>query len=1281
MRPFFWRLLVCLVPVVLSAYVVGVASWQYAHGEGGFRLGVDLVGGTILVYEIDRDRVVGSGNAGNPSQVIADLAEKLKRRIDPGDQRNVTVRPVGTNRVEIILPTGGQYQSAQEQARWDAFVNSALEKFGGSLTDAGKERARDVSRGQAGQLVAALGEAMAWKELLDKVPGQYPKVKEAAGLNLNEVAVGDLGGLADKIQPLAGGPSRQEVLDWLTVNYKPGSTDEVRQFVKEHWEQVGRKRDFSAEDVQEVKNRIKQAGYLEFMILANNNDDKQAIDAAERYFQEAKTNPAYQAALKQAADEGKPPPFPPSPDGYTSRGKPATYAWVEIGRSERVTLGLQNSAEKDFEAERQRAAGMYEKRRNEMLRSIEAREARRKAVTTAREKGETYLDPAGMNLIYSRPYTAVVQPEDERDKAIEYFYLVRTSDAVKVDGKEVTLVAEEGTDAQSNPSVDFSFNATGGSRFWEVTKRNEPDTAGFQRQLAVILDNKIMSAPSLRSAIRDRGQITGNFTKNDVLRLVNILRSGALPATLKPLPVSENTIGATLGQDTIVRGLWSVGLAFGAVLLFMLAYYRFAGAVACLALFANLLLTVAFMVFFGAAFTLPGLAGLVLMLGMAVDANVLIYERLREERERGANLATAIRNGYDRAFPTIIDTHLSSIFTAIVLYAVGNDQLKGFGISLTAGLVISLFTSLYMTRLVFDMGLAFHWIHKLSMGKLFSRPNIDFMAIRHYWFAATVILTVLGVSVFVLRGEAGLNVDFVGGTAYGGQLTQPRATSSNAEPLGLRQLLSPERQKERLAVASVERKDERGFAFEVQYADGTSELIELSQPAHSKLGDQLVALERQTDSTPDLAQRKELSERVNALREQLRTDPAVKAEQEANIKARASHLPDVSVEQIFLSSETWGSGLSRFFNVRTTEQSPELVQINIDRLLRGPDGKSLLQQTDLKAEKRGDNSWTLAFTVPSDQGPKPAYASPSYVKTLLDRYFRPLQAKYAPAEAGQAARDLFSLRGDGSSREGRYQRMVVDGKLPDAPEGTSEADAKARKAEFEKDMADVVARAAASFSKRPPPERLENFDAQLAADTREKALYAILASWLAILVYLWFRFGSWTFGAAAVVCLIHDLCFTLGIIAFCHYVTQSVPWLASILLLEDFKIDLATVAALLTLVGYSVNDTIVVFDRIREVRGKNPTLTPKIINDSINQTLSRTVLASLTVFLVVGVLYLFGGEGVHLFAFVMVVGVVVGTYSSIYIASPLLLIFGEGRHPAGQRDRLPTGEPAPATRT
>jgi SecD/SecF fusion protein len=197
-----------------------------------------------------------------------------------------------------------------------------------------------------------------------------------------------------------------------------------------------------------------------------------------------------------------------------------------------------------------------------------------------------------------------------------------------------------------------------------------------------------------------------------------------------------------------------------------------------------------------------------------------------------------------------------------------------------------------------------------------------------------------------------------------------------------------------------------------------------------------------------------------------------------------------------------------------------------------------------------------------------------------------------------------------------------------------------------------------AFEGAPEPERLEVFDSQLAKETRVRAVQAICASWVAILLYLWLRFGNWTFGLAAVLCLIHDLCFTLGAIAVCHYL-HLVPGF-DYLGIQDFKIDLAAVAALLTLVGYSVSDTIVVFDRIREVRGKNPKLTPEMINESVNQTLGRTILTATTVFLVSIVLYAFGGEGVHLFAFVMVMGVLVGTYSSIFVAAPLLLMFGEG---------------------
>jgi SecD/SecF fusion protein len=259
------------------------------------------------------------------------------------------------------------------------------------------------------------------------------------------------------------------------------------------------------------------------------------------------------------------------------------------------------------------------------------------------------------------------------------------------------------------------------------------------------------------------------------------------------------------------------------------------------------------------------------------------------------------------------------------------------------------------------------------------------------------------------------------------------------------------------------------------------------------------------------------------------------------------------------------------------------------------------------------------------------------------------------------AQQSANLTPDSDPVDGRFTRMKLDiskneafSKIAsDKPEDAAD---KGKQLALLGQILDSVKR---SFDAAPEPERLEVFDSQLAKDTRNKALVAIIISWVAIIVYLWFRFGNWTFGLAAVLCLVHDLCFTLGAIAACHYLHLIPPF--NYLGIQDFKIDLAAVAALLTLVGYSVNEIIVNFARVREVRGKNPQLTPQMINDSVNQTLSRTMLTSMTVLLVSIVLYAFGGEGVHLFAFVMMMGVMISTYSAIFVACPLLLFLGEGR--------------------
>jgi SecD/SecF fusion protein len=1119
-RNYLRGLLVCLIPCLVAA-VFAVRPEKY-------KLGIDLAGGTILVYEINLERTkqrkeaLGDPDAGVPAgrrggsastapaqglstSEMNQLAAQIKRRIDPTDIKNVTVRPLGDSRVEIILPVGG---------------------------------------------AAASGES-----------------------------------------------------------------------------------NLSQEEIEEVKRLISQMGVLEFRILANGTDDSEGIQATRTGVDGKSAD-----ELKDRAIKGLPP-EPPEGEFTVTIGESKAkvrYVWAELGPEERESLGLSNASEGKGQLWLLLAAGRgktlpvrpgeggYLPADNQTAAMLLFSRVCESRDQLAKEEVDR------QRLKREHPTWSDEEIEKNIDKKkYEYFVLTRVSpeDSLRVGG-DITLTATAGTDKSFNPSVDFTFNGAGAQQFGKITRRNKP-SGSATRNLAILLDDRVVSAPTLQGEITSHGQITGRFDRKSVERLVQILRSGALSAELREKPVSENTIGPTLGKDTIQKGTLAVGLAFAAVLVFMLIYYEFAGVVACVALFANLLLTVGFMVAVNAAFTLPGLAGLVLTLGMAVDANVLIYERLREERNKGANLITAIRNGYDRAFPTIIDTHLTSIFTAIVLYTFGNDNLKGFAISLTVGLVISLFTSLYMTRLMFDYWQHRKWLTELRMRRIFSRPNFHPMKYRHIFFTITGVSSVLGLALFLYRGEAGLNVDFRGGTVFAGRLQEGEeralTTTPDGKP-GFRELLSEDNQKKRLTATKAvwENKPTAGstasvntFIYTIEYADKTTATVTLNhQPAGN------------TDE-----------------------------EMAADVIARAGQLPDVSVEQMFLSGESYPDGKSRYFTIRTTERQPELVRASLDRLLRDDGGRSLMFGATMSFKVAGGGA-DLEFTHPTSR---------AYVQELLDREFRTaLRQDVGP--------ETFTLTGVGEPTDGRFTKMRLDvSKNPDfAQLAAAKPDAEAQKTQLAT-LTQVLDGAKRAFDAAPEPERLEVFDSQLATETRTKAFYAILASWIAILLYLWFRFGNWTFGLAAVLCLVHDLCFTLGAIAACHYL-HAIPGMNH-LGIEDFKIDLAAVAALLTLVGYSVSDTIVVFDRIREVRGKNPKLTPQMINDSVNQTLSRTILTATTVFLVSIVLYAFGGEGVHLFAFVMVMGVLVGTYSSIFVAAPLLLIFGEG-HDQAAATTPTTDEPA-----
>jgi SecD/SecF fusion protein len=1324
MKQFFWKFAFCTVPCLLAAWVTADAVVKYKAGaSGGFKLGVDLVGGTILVYEIDLRKQADEGEKTfDPVRDINVLAESLKRRIDPNDLYNIVIRPAGgEGRVEIILPTGGTHRTKRAEEAWNKLLDDMQRDFGlpqrvevgrgkvleladriqaieskdiwekelfgesaawtrlkksayarwaeleladpknknkrlanakiealDSVETDRLEKFAAVLYAELAPTEAAASEAgidawikqRAWEEMLARARQKWPDLQpfksymeqippdsteelvrfiQAKGVVIGQAALAVLEPLIGKNAYQAADSKGheldvEEITRFVQETYGR-SASEILEKIHKRAEETGGVRDLTVEEVQRIKDLVAKVGSLEFRILANNIDDKVAIEDAKKAF-----GPEVSEELEKRAKQGLPPMPPRFQDYYNvslSRGHKAklAYSWVELGPQERKQLNLDNAAKNDAE-------------RNFVW--LQAQLNKNKATLLTDRTGRPLLQGA---LFFTRECKDQNLPEEERrKKQLEYFVLTRDpeidpADAQnkrrlpKIDGSYlVSAVSAPGADFR--PAVHFVFNNAGGELFGDITRKNVPSGSGaeetmIRRHLAIILDGLIMSAPTINSEIRTHGQISGSFTAKEVDALVNILRAGRLPATLKPQPVSENTIGATLGQDTITSGVQAVSVAFAAVLAFMVLYYRFAGLVACVALLANLLLTVGFMVAVQATFTLPGLAGLVLMLGMAVDANVLIYERYREEKEKGASLSLAIRNAYDRSFPTIIDTHLSSMFTAVVLYIVGNDQLKGFGVSLTAGLLISLFTSLYMTRLIFDIWISKGWLKELNMLRFFSKPDIDFMGARKFWFSTSVALALLGIVLFVARLPHNLNIDFVGGTAYGGKLTKAVTITD------LRQLVTEENQKKMLNVEVKERAGSNGLQYVLTYKndDGSTESRTVNL-ANAPL--------------PDPKDEASLA--------------GILPRREALLKERASQLPDASVEQLFVDftsesgvEQTAQGDASPHFAVRTSEKEPEIVQATLDRLLRTDSGAPLMQKVYMKSEPMGSKAYRLRFYGDA-KGAQEGAGSVSFVKSLFQRE---LLRSFGVAQK----RDLplqYEIAGEGrTTSEGKNAVMAL--KLETEP-------TKDQRAKLES-VLQVTER---EFAARPQPDRLENFDSQLATETRLRALWAILASWLAILVYVWFRFGNWTFGLAAVLCLVHDVFFSLGAIAVCHYIYHWMPGVAGALMIQDFKLDLTTVAALLTLVGYSINDKIVVYDRMREVRGKRAQLTPQIINDSINQSLSRTLLTGISVLLVLIVLYIFGGEGVHLFAFVMTIGMIVGTYSSIYVASPLLLIFGEG---------------------
>jgi SecD/SecF fusion protein len=784
------------------------------------------------------------------------------------------------------------------------------------------------------------------------------------------------------------------------------------------------------------------------------------------------------------------------------------------------------------------------------------------------------------------------------------------------------------SDEMGRRAIGFRLDDRGGALFYNVTAENPG------RPLAILIDGVAISAPLISKdrPIGSEGIIMGSFTPTDITNMVNKLNAGSLPARLIEQPISEKTIGPSIGADNRDRSIQAGIIGLMVVVAVMAVYYLFAGAVAALALLLNIFFVLASMAGLRATFTLPGIAGIILTIGMSVDANVLIFERIREEQARGTGLASAIRNGYERAFSSIFDANLTTFITAAILYYVASEEIKGFAIVLMLGIASSMFTALFGTRLIFDFLVGKRIIKdRLGMLRLIGEPNVNWMGMQKAFFVVSGILIVGGLLVFLTRDNAKNNkydIEFTGGTSV--QINLKEGVSLSRQDVQDRivaigtQIGNPA-----LRAANVYSIGESGRQYEITTtATNKTRAVVTFADGHG-----------QTPETVTAAIRRTQSEQHRQL-----TGLAVTADsRNANAFVVTCSRVNPSIMQSLLEQAFPQAAI----------QEPEIDEVVSDAIHEAFEGQLEMQENlepQILSEQRITAEMVDAYPELTNyiggiriecRIQRPASL------TEIDRRLKDLRFKPDTQQLTWYGYALFGPGVKAVDSDEPLNAFVYVSVEPEAGLRELSPDEWTRFTDNEK------ARVLAATQLETSLPRVTQIDPSVGSESKTRALIAIVLSLSAIVAYVWVRFGNVRYGLAAIAALVHDVVITLGAVTACTYIADT-P-IGRALLIGDFKIDLAMIAAFLTLIGYSLNDTIVVFDRIRENRHKAQ-LTPQTVTNSINQTISRTLMTSFTTFIVILIMYIFGGQGLRGFTFAIGFGVIVGTYSSIAIAAPLLLI-------------------------
>lgn len=706
------------------------------------------------------------------------------------------------------------------------------------------------------------------------------------------------------------------------------------------------------------------------------------------------------------------------------------------------------------------------------------------------------------------------------------------------------LVVRKSFDEQSLPAVGFEFNPDRGNDFSEFTEIHK------KKGLAIVLDGKVITTPIIQSVLPGSGVISGpkpkGFLPHEQEQLITVLKSGSI--SVKPILLSRHHIGPTLGKTSIERGQTAAMVGLTAVFVFIIAYYFLAGVVASISLTINLGLLLAVLIFLEATLTLPGFAGIVLTVGMAVDANILIFERIREEKDKGKTIAQALKNGFERAFLTIVDANATTFITGFILFSFGTGPIKGFAVTLMIGIVTSLFSALLVSKVIFAVMLE-RGLQKLNMFRILKEVNVDFLTMRTKAAFLSIMLIIAGIVVLVMVSDTILGLDFTG-----------------------------------------------GFNVQLVCKQGVTE-----DEVRSKLGSKFSNLQ----VIPVMGQ---------AAGAKVGTETAV-----YNIKIKGSIVSGDKSEEQENPDKASSESPDIYRDAIEAAMGDLMVDDPISELVLTP--KPETETTAIKAVLNFVDPPATAAQLEALDGAAPATI---YQKNLVEAFGEFIEGHaYVFSEDGRTLTLVAEYKRSATITKERFKSGLV------------------RQLELAEQKGLPVALT-------DPFPVSDEIGASVGEEMMNNAVKAIFLALVAIIVYIRLRFKEYKYGFAACIALVHDVTITMGAIAAAHYTG-----------LVDIEIDLPIIAAFMTIIGYSLNDTIVVFDRIRENLPRMSRPFHEVLNVSINQTLARTILTSTTTLIVLIILFAinYGQRNVlEGFSFAMIVGVIVGTYSSIFVASPALLM-------------------------